>query len=740
MAAFTQRVRLPYKLALLLSAGLGLGAPLAATQAAETPQPATPATSAQAPSAPAQTAAQPVAQTAPQSTPAATPNATVAQAPTPKNPEGFGPWGFDLSGRDTAALPGNNFFQYANGTYLAHLSIPADMTSYGPFNALAELSRQRVQGILNTLSAHPVEHPSTIEEKLGTFYASFMDAKALEAQGITPLKADLDTIRAMTDAKAFAALAGTAQASFAITPFSVAINPDAKDPTRYAINIDQDGTGLPDRDYYLKPEFATKKAAYQAYITKALTLINWPEPAQAAAAIVAFETQLAQAHWPRAELRDPQKTYNPMTVGALAKAAPGFDWVTWLKAAGLPEEGLESRIVIVGEPSAITREAALVAKADSKLLQAWQAFHTVSGATPYLPSAFVQARFDFTKALSGQPALPARWKRGVQATSAAMGMALGKVYVARYFPPENRAAMQQLTQDLKAAFRTRLQHNSWMSKPTREAALRKLDNFEVLIGSPTTWRDYTPLRVTKGDVYGNAKNGMAFEWAYWLAHIGKPVDRNEWDMTPQTVNAYNNPVFDQVVFPAAILQPPFFNAKADTAINYGAIGGVIGHEMTHSFDDEGRQFDEHGRLRDWWTKADAERFQKLADRLGAQYNAFEVLPGVHVNGKLTMGENIADLGGLTLALDAYHASLNGKPAPVIDGLSGDQRVFLGWAQVWREKLREDTIKQLVVTDPHSPPQARVNLPMHNIDAWYAAWGVKPGQALYLTPQQRVKIW
>lgn len=704
MAAFNQYMRLPHKLALLVSAGLGLGAPLAATQAA---QPTTP----------------PVHQTA---------NPTVQDT--------FGAWGFDLNGRNTSTQPGNDFFKYANGTYLAHLSIPADMTSYGPFNALAELSRQRVQNILDEVSAHPVEHPTTIEEKLGTFYASFMDEKAVEAQGITPLKADLAAIQAMQNAKDFAALSGTAPLSFAMTPFSVGINPDAKDPTRYAINIDQSGIGLPDRDYYLKPEFAAKKAAYQAYITQILTLINWPEPTQAATAIVAFETQLAQAHWPRANLRDPQKTYNPMTVAALAKTAPGFDWHTWLAAAGLPKEGLESRVVVVGEPSAITQEAAIVSKADLTLLKAWQAFHTVSGATPYLPDAFVQARFNFTKTLSGQPALPARWKRGVQATSAAMGMALGKVYVARYFPPENRAAMQQLTQDLKNAFRVRLQHNTWMSQPTREIALRKLENFEVLIGSPTTWRDYGPLHVTKGDVYGNAKNGMAFEWAYWLGHIGKPVDRNEWDMTPQTVNAYNNPVFNQVVFPAAILQPPFFNAKADTAINYGAIGGVIGHEMTHSFDDEGRQFDEHGRLRDWWTKADAQRFQKLADRLGAQYNAFEVLPGVHVNGKLTMGENIADLGGLTLALDAYHASLNGKPAPVIDGLSGDQRVFLGWAQVWREKLREETQKQLVVTDPHSPPQARVNLPMHNIDAWYAAWGVKPGQALYLTPQQRVKIW
>ncbi|MFE8873732.1 M13 family metallopeptidase [Acetobacter persici] len=696
-----RHAKLSRRVALLLSAGLGLSSVAGIARAETAPQAAAPA---------------------------AVPQAS------------FGTWGVDLAGRDTAEKPGNNFFKYANGTYLDHLTIPSDMTSYGPFNALAELSRTRVQTILNDLSAHPVKHPKSIEEKLGTFYASFMDEKSIEKQGIKPMKDDLESIQKMLDAKAFATLSGTASANFMTSPFSLGINPDAKDPTHYALGVDQAGLGLPDRDYYLKPEFAAKRAAYQTYITQALTLIKWPEPANAAAAIVAFETKLAEVHWARADLRDPQKTYNPMTVDALNKAAPGFDWVAWLTAAGLPTEGLANRTVIVGEPTAITGEAAILAKADIGLLQAWQAFHTVENATPYLPDAFVQARFTFSKALSGQPALPARWKRGVQATSAAMGMALGKVYVERYFPAENRTAMQKLTGDLKDAFRIRLQHNTWMSKETREAALRKLENFEVQVGYPNEWRDYSSLNVKKGDVYGNAKNGVAFEWDYWLARLDKPVDRNEWDMTPQTVNAYNNPLFDQVVFPAAILQPPFFNPQADAAVNYGAIGGVIGHEMTHSFDDEGRQFDEHGRLRDWWTKADAARFQKLADRLGAQYDAFEVLPGVHVNGKLTMGENIADLGGLTLALDAYHASLNGQPAPVIDGLTGDQRVFLGWAQVWREKLRDDTVKNLIVTDPHSPPQARVNIPMHNIDVWYKAWDVKPGQALYLTPKQRVKIW
>ncbi|WP_331000034.1 M13 family metallopeptidase [Acetobacter garciniae] len=672
---------------------------------------------------------------------AAEPAATQPQAvATQEEPASFGPWGVNLSGRDMGAKPGNDFFRYANGTYLDHLKIPADMTSYGPFNALAELSRTRVQSILNDLSTHPVANPRTIEEKLGTFYASYMDTAQVERLGAQPLAPDLDAIRALKDMAGFAALTGSGVGNFQFSPFSLSINPDAKDPTRYALNLDQAGLGLPDRDYYLKPEFAAKKKAYQAYIEKALTLADWPGAASAAQAIVAFETRLAQVHWTRAALRDPQKTYNPMTLAELGAKAPGFDWATWLRAAGLNAQGLEARTLIVGEPDAMTGEARIVSTTDMDTLRAWLAFHLVDNTATYLPDRFEQARFEFTKALSGQPTLAARWKRGVQATSAAMGMALGKVYVQRYFPPESRASMQKLTADLKNAFRERLRTNTWMSPTTRDAALHKLESFEIQVGYPNTWRDYKSLGVRQGDVYGNARNGVAYEWRYWLERLDRPVDRNEWDMTPQTVNAYNNPLFVEVVFPAAILQPPFFNPKADAAVNYGAIGGVIGHEMTHSFDDEGRQFDEHGRLKDWWTKEDAERFQKLADRLGAQYDAFEVLPGVHVNGKLTMGENIADLGGLTLALDAYHASLGGKPAPVIDGLSGDQRVFLGWAQVWREKLRDDTVRRLAVTDPHSPPQARVNIPMHNIDAWYDAWDVKPGDTLYLAPQQRVKIW
>ena len=594
-----------------------------------------------------------------------------------------------------------------------------------------------MQDILKQVSANPLQNPTTVEEKLGAFYGSFMDEKTIDARGLKPMQADLDAIKAVSDRKAFAALLGAAQHGFQFTLFGLEIQPDAKDPTRYAIRLTQGGTGLPDRDYYLQSKFAEKKTAYQAYAAQLLKLVGWPDADAQAAAIVAFETKLAQAHWARADERDPDKTYNPMKLAGLKAQAPQFDWTTYFSSADLPH----ADTVVLGEKSAVLAQAKIAGAADLSVLRAWLAFHLADNAADSLTKPFVDASFAFHgKTLSGQPELEVRWKRAVAATSGAMGMAIGKVYVARYFPPDEKAAMEKLTGELKAVFRTRLQHNAWMSPQTRQAAVKKLDNHLIQIGYPNKWRDYSGLEVHADDLYGNTARATAFEWAYWVGHLGHTVDRDEWDMTPQTVNAYNNPPFDEVVFPAAILQPPFFNKDADPAINYGAIGGVIGHEMTHSFDDEGRKFDEKGRLHDWWTAADAKRFEARAAILGAQFDALEPFPGMHVNGKLTMGENIADLGGLTLGLDAYHASLHGKDAPVIDGLTGDQRVFLGWAQVWRQKVRDDRAKMLLVVDPHSPPVARVNMPMHNIEGWYKAWNVKPGDTLYLAPKDRAQIW
>ncbi|XCX39321.1 M13 family metallopeptidase [Kozakia baliensis] len=650
-------------------------------------------------------------------------------------------WGFDTSGMDKKINPGNDFFDYANGTYLQHIVIPPDRSSFGPFVILADTARERVQGILRDAGKNPAADPKTTEEKLGAYYASFLDEVTAEKLGATPLQPDLDAVKKINDAQALATLFGKAQGSFQFIPFGISIDADANDPTQYALMIDQGSLGLPDRDYYLKPEFAAKKAAYQAYIAKALGLIGWQDATSVAGKIVALETNLAKVQWSKTEQRDPVKTYNPMTVGELAKRAPGIDWSVLLTNAGVPADHIENYRVVVNEPSALTGMAKIIAGTDFTTLRAWLAYHLVDNAASNLSKNFVQASFDFNQhTLEGQPQLAERWKRAVAATSSGMGWAIGKIYVAKYFPPAAKERITSLTHEVKAAFAVRLQHNAWMSPQTRAAALQKLGNFEIQVGYPNKWRDYSSLVVKPGDIYGNAQRAIAFKWHYDLSHLGQKVDRNEWFMTPQTVNAYNDPTQVEVVFPAAILQPPFFDPTGDTAVNYGGIGGVIGHEMTHSFDDQGRQFDEHGRLHQWWTPEDVKRFQALADKFGKQYDAFEVLPGVHLNGKMTMGENIADLGGLTLALDAYHASLHGKPAPVVHGLTGDQRVFLGWAQVWRQKLREDTIRNRAVTDPHSAPEARVNLPMHNIDAWYAAFGVKPGDKLYLSPEERVKIW
>ena len=651
-------------------------------------------------------------------------------------------WGFDVAGMDKSVKAGDNFFRYANGTYLDHIQIPPDKSTFGPFSILADVARERVQGILTAAGkTAPAGDPTTTEAKLGVYYATFLDEARAEQLGATPLKGDLDQVKAVHDAASLAELFGRAQSSFQFNPFSVGIGPDAKDPTQNALEIGQGSLGLPDRDYYLKPEFAKKKTAYQAYIAKMLGLVGWENPADAAAKVVALETEIAKIQWARVDRRDPVKTYNPTTIGDLSKSAPGIEWVTLFKAAGLPTSDISGTRIIVDEPSAVAGTAKVIKAADQDVIRAWLAFHLADNAAPALSKAFVQADFEFNAhELNGQQQLSERWKRAVGATGRAMGFAIGKVYVDKYFPPSAKASITELTQQVKAAFAERLHHVTWMAPETRDAAEQKLNNFLIIVGYPAKWRTYDSLVVKNGDIYGNMERSSAFEWQYELSHFGKPVDREEWLMTPQTVNAYNNPTQVEVVFPAAILQPPFFDPKGDAAVNYGAIGGVIGHEMTHSFDDQGRQFDEHGRLHQWWKDEDVKRFQALADKFGKQYDAFEVVPGTHLNGKLTMGENIADLGGLTLALDAYHASLHGKPAPVVHGLTGDQRVFLGWAQVWREKVRDDAARNYATVDPHSAPQARVNIPMHNIDAWYKAFDVKPGEKLYLTPEERVKIW
>ena len=651
----------------------------------------------------------------------------------------YGAWGFDLAGRDTAVQPGTDFFAYANGGYLQRTEIPADLTWYGTVNILRDLSEARVRAILEEASATATVTPAAkdIHGKVGAFYKAFLDQAAVDAKDAQPMAADLAAVKAVKDRDQLAALMGTAPYTFQSSLFFVGIGSDDKNPDRYAVFADQGGLGLPDRDYYLQPSFAAKKQAYEAYVAKMLGMIGWPEPQANAKAIVAFETGVADASWTRAEERDAVKTYNPMTVAELEAMAPGFNWKAFFGAAHLAKDGR----VIIAAKTAVPKLAALYAQTPLDVLKAYQAFHLANDAAPYLSSRFVDAQFEFQgKTLSGQPELPARWKRAVRTVSAGFGEAIGQVYVAKYFPPESKAKMEAMVDNLKAAYRGRIDRLTWMSPETKTKALEKLASFDVQIGYPKKWKDYSNLTIRADDLYGDIARATSWRWTYQLDRLNLQVDKDEWGMTPQTVNAYNQPNFNEIVFPAAILQPPVFDPAADPAVNYGAIGAVIGHEMSHGFDDQGRQYDFKGRLSDWWTAADAERFVASSKTFGAQYEAMEILPGAHINGALTMGENIADLAGILAAFDAYHQSLGGKPAPVIDGLTGDQRFFLAYAQYYRNKWREDMARRVLVSDPHSPDKARVDVVLPNVDAWYVAFDVKPTDKMYLAPDKRVRIW
>jgi len=650
----------------------------------------------------------------------------------------YGTWGFDASGEDRSIKPGDDFGAFANGTYIANLKIPADQTRYGSFNILRDLSEARVHIILDEAAAKTTtEEPRTVEGKIGAAYKAFMDEARAESLGAGPLAADLAEVRAVKTRGELAYVMGKAAGGPQASLFGVGIQPDDKDPNRYLISVGQDGLGLPDRDYYLTPQFAPKKAAYEVYVARMLSLIGWDDPQAAAKAVVDYETKIAEASWTKAQMRDPDAVYNPMTLAELQQLAPGFEWADLMKGAQLGDE----THVLIDAKSAFPKLAAIYAETPLSTLKAWEAFRIADDSAPYLSKAFIDARFDFRgKTLTGQEINRPRWKRGVAAASSQLGEAIGEVYAARYFPPESKAKMEALIGNLKVALGHRIENLQWMSPETKAEALKKLANFDVQVGYPKKWRDYSALDIRADDLFGNVQRSQAFEWAYQRNRLHKPVDRDEWLMTPQTVNAYNNPDFNEVVFPAAILQPPFFSPTADPAVNYGAIGAVIGHEMTHGFDDQGRKYDSSGRLRDWWTDKDGKDFDARADKLGASYEKIDILPGAHINGKLTMGENIADLGGVLTALDAYHASLHGKPAPVIDGLTGDQRFFLGFAQIWRGKSRDDALRQQMVSDPHSPEKARIDGVVPNVDAWYKAFDVKPGDKLYRTPEERTRIW
>ncbi|HEY0625524.1 MAG TPA: M13-type metalloendopeptidase [Allosphingosinicella sp.] len=650
----------------------------------------------------------------------------------------LGTWGIDTAGMDRSVKPGDDFFAYVNGTWAKNTQIPADRSSYGGFAILRDLSEARVRKLVE---GYKLGNPATDgdQAKVAALYQAFMDVAAIEALDAKPLQPKIAAIQAVTTKDQMARLMGQALGGFGGSFFGSFVNDDSKNPDYYALYMGQAGLGLGDRELYLDAKFAPQKTRYQQYLAQMLGLAGWQNAEKAAADIVALETQIAQAHWTRAESRNRDKTYNPMTLAELQAQAPGFPWAPFMQAAGVDR----AERAIVAQNTAFPKLAQIFAGADLDTLKAWQAFHTADDAAPLLSKRFVDAQFEFrNKFMLGQPQQRERWKRGVTFAEGAMGEAIGRDYVALYYPPESKAIMDKMVSDIRVAMRKRIEGLTWMSAPTKQQALDKLQNFGLKIGHPDTWRDYSGLEIRNGDLFGNVERANRFEWDFRRNRLGQRVDEAEWGMTPQTVNAYYSPVKNEIVFPAAILQPPFFDPKADPAVNYGGIGGVIGHEISHGFDDQGRKSDGKGILRDWWTAEDAAKFEAQAAKLGAQYEAYEfpTLPGMHINGRVAMGENIGDMAGITIALEAYRNLLGGKKAPVIDGFTGEQRLFLGWGQVWRTLWRDEALRQQIVNGPHSPGQTRAFAPLRNVDAWYQAFNVKPGDKLYIAPEDRVRIW
>src|SRR5437868_2399829 len=652
-----------------------------------------------------------------------------AQASVAGKPQ-YGTFGFDAAGMDRSVAPGDDFFDYANGAWARNTAIPADKATYGMFNVLDDLSRERTRTIIEEQAKAP-------NSRIGAAYSSFMNTAAIEAKGLAPFRPWLNEIGATRSKAQLPLLYAHAQRLGIGIPYRMFVGQDRKASDKYALNVSQGGLGMPDRDYYLSsdPKQVETRKKYLQHLTNMLSLAGEANAAARAQAILDFETKIAQAHWTRAQSRDALKTYNKMSLAEVRKLAPGFDFPALVSAAGA-----KVNYVVIAQPSAFEGTAAATGGTPLAVLRDQLLVRSLDAYAPYLPQKFDQENFAFEgTVLNGTPQQEERWKRGVSFTVRALGDDVSKLYVARYFPPETKAAADQLVHNLIGAMDRRIDRLDWMSADTKAKAHAKLAAFTPKIGYPSQWRNMSRLVIKRDDVLGNAMRSARFEYAYQLGKLGGPIRRWEWGMTPMTINAYSNPTMVEIVFPAAILQPPFFDPNADPAVNYGGIGAVIGHEMSHQFDDQGAKYDLHGNLVDWWTPADAQNFQSRLDKLEQQYNAYEPLPGMHVVGKLTMGENVADLAGLTVAHDAYLASLGGKAPPVIEGMTADQRFYLGWAQVWRCKYREPNLRQRLLTDPHSPCPVRTDV-VRNMDPWYQAFGVQPGQKLYLAPADRVRIW
>ena len=661
-----------------------------------------------------------------------------AQGPsTPATSPGARTLGIDTTNFDRSVRPQDDFFRFVNGGWLARTQIPADASGWGSFNELRENSRAALHAILEAAANNGLATGD--RRKIGDLYESFMDSARVDQLGLTPLKPQLARIASLTSTKQLPATFAYFSSIGVQNPLAIGVGADQKKSSTNIVTVNQSGLGLPDRDFYFggDAKAAAVRTAYQEYITKLLTAANQQDPAGAASRIVALETAIAGKHWTRAQNRDRNATYNKMTVAQLAAMAPSYSFVDFLDADGLGK----ATDVVVRQPSYIPGVDSVIAATPASTWREYLTFKLLDAYANELPTPFQQARFDFrSHTLAGQAEQSVRWKRAVDEVEHIMGEPAGKLYVAQYFKPEAKARMDALVKNLLDAYRVGIDSLAWMSPETKAQAKEKLAHFTVKIGYPDKWRDYSKLVIKRDDLLGNAMRAAQFQHNDNVSQFGKPVDRTRWGMTPQTVNAYYNPSNNEIVFPAAILQPPFFNVNADDAVNYGAIGAVIGHEIGHGFDDQGRKSDGYGNLRDWWTPADAAAFEARTTKLGAQYDAIMPIDSIHINGKLTMGENIGDLSGLAQAYRAYHMSLHGKPAPVIDGYTGDQRFFLGFAQIWRTKTRDAALRQQLLTDPHSPGMARAYVPLINNDAFDAAWNVKPGDKMYLPPDERVHIW
>jgi putative endopeptidase len=664
-------------------------------------------------------------------------SASFGLASSETNKPQIGKWGFDLTGMDRSVKPGDDFFRFGGGTWLKNTPIPADRSSWGSFIILRANAETDVKAIVEEVASHQ-NAPGSIEQKVADYYASYLDTNAIEKAGLEPVKADLAAIAGAQSYEDVVKLMARADIDVG-GPVGVSIGLDQKNPDHYSVDINQAGLGLPDRDYYLKDDakFVETRAKYRTYIEKMLGLASYPDASQSADAIVALETEIAKLHWPREKRRNRDLTYNPKSQAELKAFAPDFPWGDALATAEIPNQDF----FIVRELDAVQALTKLFRETPVETWRAYMTFHYLNSMSDVLPVAFDDLAFDFNgRTLSGQPEKRERWKRATTALNGALGEAVGEVYVRRHFTAQAKAQMAALVENLRAAYRARIAKLTWMSDETKEAAFRKLARFRVKIGYPDTWRDYSTLEIRAGDAVGNRKRATVWEWHREAVRLDKPTDRGEWGMTPQTVNAYYNSVFNEIVFPAAILQPPFFDPNADPAVNYGAIGGVIGHEMGHGFDDQGSKSDENGVLHTWWKDEDIARFKVLVANLSKQYGGYEPLPGLHLNGDLTLGENIGDNGGLSVAHEAYLISLKGKKPKTIDGFTAEQRFFLAWAQIYRANIRDEQLRVQVTSDPHSPSEFRVNGVVRNMDAWYDAFGVKPGDKLYLDPKDRVHIW